>query len=146
MNPNTILTDARGVRDKMSTEKGGLQQKALTLEIPTIREYLVNSGAQIGWTTDENMITKCLTKDHRESRKHLAQILQEGELSRQKNAAHIRGVTRFGSQRTRKLRSDSSCARRTKSGRHARRQSKATSATVGRAWSAIAGPHLRPAS
>ena len=39
----TIVTDARNVYDKFSTEKGGLpQQKALTLEIATIREWLVN--------------------------------------------------------------------------------------------------------
>ena len=40
----TIVTDARDVYDNASTEKGGLpQQKALTLEIATIREWLVNS-------------------------------------------------------------------------------------------------------
>ena len=44
--PKMIVTDARDVYDKLSTEKGGLpQQKALTLEIATIREWLVNSGA-----------------------------------------------------------------------------------------------------
>ena len=44
----TFVTDARDVYDKVSTEKGGVpQQKALTLEIVTIREWLVNSGALI---------------------------------------------------------------------------------------------------
>ena len=42
----TIVADARDVYDDVSTEKGGLpQQEALTLEIATIREWLVNSGA-----------------------------------------------------------------------------------------------------
>ena len=37
--PKTIVTDARDVHDKVSTDKGGLpQQKALTLDIATIRE------------------------------------------------------------------------------------------------------------
>ena len=55
--PKMIVTDARDVYDKLSTEKGGLQQqKALTLEIATIREWLVNSDAQIRWTADDNMI------------------------------------------------------------------------------------------
>ena len=54
-------------------------KKALTLEIATIREWLVTSGAQIRWTADENMIMNGLTKDHRESRQHMARILQERE-------------------------------------------------------------------
>ena len=38
--PKMIVTDARDVCDKLSTEKGGLpQQKALTYEIATIREW-----------------------------------------------------------------------------------------------------------
>ena len=49
-----IVTDARDVYENLSTVKGGLpQQKALTLEIVTIREWLVNSGALIRWTADE---------------------------------------------------------------------------------------------
>ena len=52
--PKMIVTDAWNVYDKLSTEKGGLpQQQALTLEIATIREWLVNSGALIPWTTTE---------------------------------------------------------------------------------------------
>ena len=39
--------------------------KALTLEIATIREWLVKSGALIRWTADENVITNGLTKDHK---------------------------------------------------------------------------------
>ena len=39
----TIVMDARDVYDNASTEKEGLpQQKAVTLEIATIREWLVN--------------------------------------------------------------------------------------------------------
>ena len=45
----TIVTDAPDV----SNEKGGLpQQKALTLEMATLRERLVNSGAPTCWTAD----------------------------------------------------------------------------------------------
>ena len=52
--PKMIVTDARDVYEKLSTEKGGLpQQKAPTLEMATIREWLVNSGALIRWTADE---------------------------------------------------------------------------------------------
>ena len=66
------------VYDKVSTEKGRLpQQKALTQEIATIREWLVNSGALIRWTADENMIMNGLTKDHKESRQHLARVPQK---------------------------------------------------------------------
>ena len=62
--PKTIVTDARDVYDKVSTEKGGLpQQKARTQEIATIGEWLVTSGAEIRWTADEKMIMNGLTKD-----------------------------------------------------------------------------------
>ena len=55
--PKIILTDAQDVYDKLSTEKGELpQQKAVTLEMATVREWLVNSGALIRWTADEHMI------------------------------------------------------------------------------------------
>ena len=78
----TILTDARDVYDKVSTEKCGLpQQNALTQEITTTREWLVTSGSQIRCTADENMTMNGVTKDHRESRQHLDRILQEGEWS-----------------------------------------------------------------
>ena len=104
--PKTIVTDARGVYDKLSTEKGGLpQQKALTVEIATIREWLVNSGALIRWTADENMILNCLTKDHKEPGQHLARALQNGEWSLQRDATLVRD--RSASQ--------SKCTRRTKS-------------------------------
>ena len=44
--PKTIVTDARGVYDKVSTEKSGLpQQKALTLENANIQEWLVISDS-----------------------------------------------------------------------------------------------------
>ena len=49
--PKTIVTEARDAYDNLSTEKGGLaQQKALTLETATIREWLVISDAQIRWS------------------------------------------------------------------------------------------------
>ena len=80
--PKMIVTDARDVYDKLLTEKSGLpQQKALTLEIATIRELLVNSDAQIRWTADENMIMNGLTKDNKESRQHMARALHNGEWS-----------------------------------------------------------------
>ena len=86
-----IVMDARDVYDKLSTEKGGLpQQKALTVEIATIRERLVNSGALIRWTADEHMIMNGLTKDHKESRQHLARVLQVGEWSVQRYATLVR--------------------------------------------------------
>ena len=54
--------------DKVSTEKGGLpQQKDLTLEIATIRAWLVSSGALRRWTAEKNMIMHGLTKDHKEA-------------------------------------------------------------------------------
>ena len=41
--PQIIVTDARDVYDKLATEKGGLlQQKALTLDISAIYEWLPN--------------------------------------------------------------------------------------------------------
>ena len=67
-----------------------------------LREWFVNSGAQIRWTADQNMLMNGLTKDHRESRKHLARILQEGEWSIQKEAALVRGRSESGSKRVRK--------------------------------------------
>ena len=88
--PKMIVTDSRDVYDKLSTEKGGLpQQKALTLEMATIREWLVNSGALIRWTADENMTMNGLTKDHRESRQDLARVLQNGEWSVQRDATLV---------------------------------------------------------
>ena len=87
----TIVTDARDVHDKVSTEKGGLpQQKALPLEIATIWEWSVNSRALILWTADENMIMNGLTNDHKESRQHLVRVLQNGEWSVQRDATLVR--------------------------------------------------------
>ena len=98
-----IVTDARDVYDKLSTEKGGLpQQKALTLEIDTIRAWLVNSGALIRWTADENMIMSGLTKDHNESRQQLARVLQNGEWSVQRHATLVREKSASQSKRTRR--------------------------------------------
>ena len=61
-------------------------KKALTLDIDTIREWLVNSCALIRWTADENMIMNGLTKNHKESRQHLVQVLQNSEWSLQRDA------------------------------------------------------------
>ena len=38
----------------------------------------------IRWTADDNMIMKGLTKDHKESRQHLARVLHNGEWSVQR--------------------------------------------------------------
>ena len=104
--PKTIVTDARDVHDKVSTEKGGLlRQKALTIEIATIREWLVNSGALIRWTADENMIMNGLTKDHKESRQYLARVLQKAEWSVQRDATLVREKSASQSKRTRRLNS-----------------------------------------
>ena len=63
--PKMIVRDNRDAYDKLLTEKSGLpQQKALTLEIATFREWLVNSDAHIRWTADENMFMNGLTKDN----------------------------------------------------------------------------------
>ena len=104
--PKMIVTNAWDLYDKLSTEKGGLpQQKALTLEIATIRERLVNSGALIRWTADENMIMNGLTKDHKESRQHLARVLQSGKWSVQRYATLVREKSASQSKRTRQLNS-----------------------------------------
>ena len=100
------------VHDKVPTEKGGpLQQKALTLEIATIREWLVNSGASIRWTADENMIMNGLMKDHKESRQHLARVLQNGEWSVQRDATLIREKSTSQSKRTRKMKTEQTTTR-----------------------------------
>ena len=101
-----IVTDAQDVYDKLSTERDGLpQQEASTLEIATIREWLVNSGALIRWTADENMIMNGLTKDHKESRQHLARVLQNGEWSVQRDATLVREESASQAKRTRRTHS-----------------------------------------
>ena len=98
-----IVTDARDVYDKLSTEKGGLpQQKALTLEIATIREWLVNSGALIRWTAGRKHDYERSDEDHKESRQHLARVLQNGEWSIQRDATLIREKSASQSKRTRR--------------------------------------------
>ena len=95
------MTGARDVYDKVSTEKERLpQQKALTPEVVTIREWLVNSGSLIRWTADENMTMNALTKDHKESRQHLARVLQNGEWSAQRDASLVRTKPTTQSKRT----------------------------------------------
>ena len=101
---------ARDVHDKVSTETYGLpKQNSLALEIATIREWLVNSGAQIRWTADENIIINGPTKDHQESRQRLARLLQEGEWSAQRDATLV--------LEKKKSESQSKSARRTNSTR-----------------------------
>ena len=101
-----MVTDARDVYDKLSTEKGGLQKKkTLTLEITAIRKWLVNSGALIRWTTDENMIMNGLTRDHKESRQHLARVLQNGEWSVRRDSTLVREKSASQSKRKRRLNS-----------------------------------------
>ena len=101
--PKMIVTDARDVYDNLSTETGGLpQQKALTVDIATIREWLVNSGALIRWTANENMIMNGFPKDHIESRQQLARVLLNGEWSVQRDAALIREKLTSQSKRTRR--------------------------------------------
>ena len=108
----TIVTDAQDVHDKVSTKKGRLpQQKALTLEISTIREWLVNSGALIRWTADENMIMNGLTKDQKESRQHLARVLQNGECSVQRDATLVRAKSTSQSKPTRRTKPDQTSTR-----------------------------------
>ena len=101
--PNKIVTDARDVYGKVLTEKGGLtQQKGPDTGNRHDRRMVGHSGAEIRWTADEKMIMNGLTKDHTESRKHLARIMQEGEWSIQQDTAFIRGEPRSGPKRVRK--------------------------------------------
>ena len=73
--PKMIVTDARDENDKLSTEKRNLHlQKSLILKIATLREWLVHTGTQVRWTSDENVIMNDPTKDHKESRKMLRQV------------------------------------------------------------------------
>ena len=44
----------------------------MTLQIATIREWLVDNGTMILCTAGENMVMNYLTKDHRESRAYPA--------------------------------------------------------------------------
>ena len=82
----TIGTDARDVFDKVSTENGGLpQHKALTLEV--VGQHRTFDS----WSADENMIM--MTKDHKESRKQLTRVLQNGEWSVQTDAMLVRAET-----------------------------------------------------
>ena len=104
--PKMIVTDAQDVYDKLSTERGGLpQQEALTLEIATIREWLVNSDAQIRWTAGENVIVIGLTKDHKKSRQHFVRVPQNREWSAQRDATLVREESASQAKRTRRLNS-----------------------------------------
>ena len=51
------------------------------------------------------MIMNGLTTDHKESRQHLARVLQNGEWSVQRDATLVREKSAFQSKRTRKLNS-----------------------------------------
>ena len=53
---------------------------------------LDNSGTQIRWTADENMIMNGLIKDHRQSREHLCQIIPKIVVNIESSASLVRGV------------------------------------------------------
>ena len=52
------------------------------------------------WTADENTTKNGLTKDHKESRQHLARALQNGDWSVQRDATLVRTKSTTQSRRT----------------------------------------------
>ena len=47
--PETVVTDARDVYDRLAKETGGLpEQKALTMEIAIVREWLIQTAHSDG--------------------------------------------------------------------------------------------------
>ena len=104
--PETVVTDARDVYDRLAKETGGiLEQKALTMEIAIVREWLLASGAILRWTADENMIGDGLTKDVERSRHHLARILKGNVWSIEREPELVRDTTRDGTASRRRARS-----------------------------------------
>ena len=63
------------------------------------------------WPADENMIMNCLTKDHKESRQHLARVLQNGEWSVQGDAALVRTKSTTQSKRMRRTKPEQTSTR-----------------------------------
>ena len=91
--PGTVVTDARDVYGRLAKETGGLpEQKALTMEIALVREWLVTTGSEVRWTADENMLANGLTKDHEMSRRHLARVLSSNVWSIEKDALLVRSA------------------------------------------------------
>ena len=101
--PATVVTDARDVYDRLAKETGGLpEQKALTMEIAIVREWLLESGATIRWTADENMIGDGLTKDKQASRQHLCRIIAGNEWSIEQVQEFVRDIAKDGALTTRR--------------------------------------------
>lgn len=103
--PETVVTDARDVYDRLAKETGGLpEQKALTMEIAIVREWLLSTGANLRWTADENMIGDGLTKEAEKSRKHLARILAGNVWCIERDADLVRDPVRDGARPGRRRR------------------------------------------
>ena len=103
--PETVVTDARDVYDRLAKETGGLpEQKALTMEIAIVREWLLSTGAELRWTADENMIGDGLTREAEKSRKHLARILAGNVWCIERDADLVRDPVRDGARPGRKRR------------------------------------------
>ena len=103
--PKTVVTDARDVYDRLSKETGGLpEQKALTMEIAGIREWMVATSAELRWTADENMINDGLTKDKMPSRRHLARIFSLNTWSIEKATDLLRSTAIDGCAASRQAR------------------------------------------
>ena len=103
--PKTVVTDARDVYDRLAKETGGLpEQKALTMEIAIVREWLSSTGATIRWTANENMIGDGLTKDQEKSRAHLARILTGMRWSIERVKELVRDTAVDGVRATRRRR------------------------------------------
>ena len=103
--PKTVVTDARDVYDRLTKETGGLpEQKALTMEIAGIREWLLDSSTELRWTADENMINDGLTKDKLASRHHLARIFAGSTWSVEHDADLVRTTAADGAIASRQAR------------------------------------------
>ena len=103
--PKTVVTDARDVYDRLAKETGGLpEQKALTMEIAGVREWIMETSAALRWTADENMINDGLTKDKQPSRRHLARIFAQNVWSVEKAPDLVRSTTVDGSAASRQAR------------------------------------------
>ena len=98
------MTDARDVYDRLAKETGGLpEQKALTMEIAIVLEWLMQTGAALRWTADENMIGDGLTKDQEKARAHLARIFTGSKWSIERVPELIRDVAVDGARAMRRF-------------------------------------------
>ena len=103
--PKTVVTDARDVYDRLAKETGGLpEQKALTMEIAGIREWMTETSCQLRWTADENMVNDGLTKDKQASRRHLARIFAQNVWSIEKEHDLLRNTAVDGDRASRQAR------------------------------------------